>query len=1638
MDQNQETLGKAVESGGAFEILKARLTNQSDQLKQQVGQLNESRQQAFGASATELTGKVNVHTQNNCIPIDMAQVNDLLLFGYQVFVGLKTAPSVADVLGLYQLHESEGQYRIDPLPIAGTFLDDPRFVRSFNELFTYYKDARLIQISRRDHWLYIVFQIGSRAEDRKVYRWQLKNGGAVEYVDDQGHQDLDSLGEQQDIEWQSTGRSDHVTGDHPHVSIRDKIFVECIGGDLTVKLENNTREGKGIYSEPVDDPHQSVADADIAFAEVGNFILLRVLPNREKNTRYLIFNSLTEQVHRVDAMARCCKLLPEEHGLLFANGYALASGEVKLFQDDWGGMQFFHSLRAPNGEDVIYIFFDSQQGAYLHYQYNLIEKGFTAPVFNHGYSLYPNGRMLVFRVSDNAEASKTHPIRIWQTPFMIQDHYEASSARAGDSGGFYQNLGNAELVRGISELNSVIHMARSADVSQVLFESIISLCHGLGDQFYWLNEPEALGIDQRVLEIAETAEQILDEYGKVRSLQRQAEEQTKTQSEQQQALLGEIKLAPSDQTTVLIGLLDRTKQQLGHVISLRELRYVDTGALDQMSGQLEQARAGLNVKLLELLQKDKAYQPYQERITQIDQALPDCHKTTDLERLSEDAEKVRRDLNLVNQEVAEIETDDPTITTRILDLTTEVMARLNATDARLRNRRGELRDGEAQAEFASQLKLLSQAMTSGLGQATTPESCDDQLARLMGVVDKLESRFAEFDQYLAEIYGRRDEIQAAFEAQKQQQLSARQKRVENISQAARITLKSIEKRVRKFDQLDALNSYFAADAMVQKYRQLCGDIGELGDVVRADELSGRLKALQDQSLRSLRDNQDIFEQGGSVLKLGRHRFSVNQQPLELTLVEREEGLSTHLTGTDYYHPIENQQFLSLQQFAKMDVASESAEVYRSEYLAYQIVNAAESRQEELSLDQLNSAVKDGTLTELVERFAAPRYREGYVKGVHDHDAALLLAALLPVHNSAGLLRFSAAIRADGLLFFAGLALDERDKLVALCRSALLMKRELGSAIAFERMVDQYRDDIDSSSSRAAEALEYLMYQFGITQPLTVARDGAELAEEYLSFRHGTDWRPSDESLSELFSDHHGWLQAYCEHHGRDQAYIGEAALVATLKTTDLAVVPGDVSLTVEVTGLLGEHSRVEQGKLTLTLNAWLDRCRYHSSQVIPGYQQYLEQRRELLADQRNQMRTEEFVARPLTSFVRNKLISESYLKLMGDNFAKQMGTIGDDRRTDQMGLLLLISPPGYGKTTLIEYIAGKLGLVFMKINCPSLGHDVVSLDPNDAPNATAATEVNKINLALEMGNNVLLYLDDIQHTNPEFLQKFISLSDGTRRIEGIWNGQSKTYDMRGRKFAVVMAGNPYTESGDVFKIPDMLANRADIYNLGDMLSDQRKAFELSYIENALTSNSVLAPLANRNLEDLYKLVDMAKGENIPLADLEHSYSAAEAGEIIEVLKKLLQVQQVVLAVNQQYIASAATADQYRTEPPFKLQGSYRNMNKLAEKVVSVMTDDELQTLVDDHYLGEAQTLTHGAEENLLKLAELRGTLDGARQERWEQIKERFSRAVEASEGEDSAVQMVNQMVGINRNMRLVAWALLKAANDMAVEPEDAE
>jgi len=48
------------------------------------------------------------------------------------------------------------------------------------------------------------------------------------------------------IEWTQTTREMVVHGRHPHINILDQVFIECVGGDLTVKIEDNTEDGLGF------------------------------------------------------------------------------------------------------------------------------------------------------------------------------------------------------------------------------------------------------------------------------------------------------------------------------------------------------------------------------------------------------------------------------------------------------------------------------------------------------------------------------------------------------------------------------------------------------------------------------------------------------------------------------------------------------------------------------------------------------------------------------------------------------------------------------------------------------------------------------------------------------------------------------------------------------------------------------------------------------------------------------------------------------------------------------------------------------------------------------------------------------------------------------------------------------------------------------------------------------------------------------------------------------------------------------------------------------------------------------------------------------------------------------------------------
>jgi len=1633
-DLEQNVVDKAVAEGGAYEVLHKRLLEQGQRLRRIADDLNRQRLEAFGGSEMEVIGRVRIRTENNCIARDIVRVGDYLLFGYNVFIGLKKETTVADVFSLYRLIETAEGYDVEALPLGGSFLAERAFVNDFDELYTYYKNARLLQLMVRDGRLLASFQIGEKINDIRVFRWSLSTDGReVRYIDNRGERDI-ALPAPFDFEWQKTSREMAVNGRHPHMNILDTVFVETIGGDLTVKVENNTEDGLGIYREKVEDKTQSLDDAQIEFARLGSLILLKILPYREEHWRYLVYNTLTQKVERIDAIGQACVQLPNDQGIIFPGGCYLQSGEFKRFDQSMAGMRFKRSVRSPNGEDVLYIFYDPEEGRSVLLTYNMIARQLQNPIFGHGYARFEDGRMVIF-FAEGDEPTRIHPMQVWQTPFFSEEFAARQPVRSG----FFGRVGNAELVRGVSDL---FNLSREIETPVVSVQRYSMLCQNvrrLFDAYHWLGDEQLAGLAPLLREVGETGELVLDEYEKVESIRAQSARAMNEAETKQKALLDGLLLDGWDRVQLFVEALNRLTAQRGMLLTIREYRYIDVVRIDAMEAELMDAQERTAAATAHFLTTDAALQPFAERLSALDAEAQAAETVAQLKVPLQALQEMAADLDMLTSLMASLQIDDATQRTGIIESISEIYARLNQIKARAEQRRKGLGSAETVAQFGAQFKLFTQGITNALALSQSPEQCDEQLSRLLVQLEELESQFGDHEQFLGDILSKREEVLETFEAHKQTLLDERQRKAQGLLDAALRILESLGRRTARFSQPEEMNAFFAADPLILKLRELTGRLRDLHDNVKADDIEARLKGARDQAMRALRDKTELFEEGGNVIRLGpRHRFSVNTQELDLTLLPRGDQLYLHLTGTDFLEPLQNAELEKLRDYWQVGLESESPDLYRAEYLAGLVLAAAEAGENGLTLDLLKAQLaQPETLVRTIRDFAAPRYREGYEKGIHDHDAALILARLLPLKESAGLLTYSPKARGFACLFWDWL----RDQSAAQlwperARAGMHIRRVFGRNDGLLQLQEEIvttmqlllkHEPMRITLAELQEAAEYLVHELAAEHiEFTFSKYAVQLQEGLkLRLQGEWMWESYQQSLLHLRDRLAAqWAQAengilgLCNEAAFAPLieYVPEAIALLLLQN-DYPKRFTEVDLRFSVDNLLGEHPRLEEHRLTLSVDDFFSRLRAHRDHFLPELRRYQELRQQIVAAERHTLRVEEFKPRPLTSFVRNRLINDVYLGVIGDNLAKQMGTIGENKRSDLMGLLMLISPPGYGKTTLMEYVADRLGLIFMKINGPALGHEVRSLDPVQAPDATSRQELEKLNLALEMGNNVMLYVDDIQHTHPEFLQKFISLCDGTRRIEGVWKGRTKTYDMRGRKFCVVMAGNPYTESGEVFKIPDMLANRADIYNLGDTLSGMQEAFALSYIENALTSNPVLAPLATRDMADVYRLVDRAAGREVSDNELSHNYSGAEINEIVTTLQRLLQIRDVVLKVNQQYIASAAQDDKYRTEPPFRLQGSYRNMNKMAEKVSGVMNSGELMQLIADHYQGEAQLLTTGAEENLLKLAELRGSLTAEQRERWEQIKHDFLRN-KAMGGDDADIgtrvvaQLNDLVVGI--------------------------
>lgn len=1568
---------------GTYEIIRDRLQQHRSDLEGRLQQLNDLRKQVFGSVETQLIAQNRIATENNCIAQDITALGNLCILGYNVHFGLRTDIKLDDVFSTY--YYNNGEFETATLDI----ISDQAFVNDFSSLYKYYRSTKFYRFITIGNYLYMLFQLSDRVGDLKAFKWLVADD-KLTYVDNRSDYEY-RFPAQHDYSWQPATRDMQRYGKHPHVAVLNKVFIDTLGGTLTVKVEDNTNEGEGIYNEPVENADQRLDDALIQFADLGNLIALEIKPFQEES-RYFVYNHKLREIKRINSIGNAAILLPDEQGIIFANGYYLQSGEYKVFENTPEDVVFQERISSPNGEDFLYVFYQQGVGRYVLMMYNVIAQTVNTPIICNGYSILEGGRLCYF--TSESEQTRSHVVQVWQTPFT--DDTEAPAAYK-DSLVF--KIGNKNIVRGMADSRQLITLLQKEDNYSGLYNDLVRFAQNILDAYFWIQNEEVFNLSVPLTAIKNTANAAIDEFEKVTAMRQRATQAAREINEKVNATFSKLKAAVFHDVRDFVQHLTALRTLRGEIISLREIRYIDMDMLANMEAQTVEQTERTSRHCVTFLSDPKALQPFADSIKARQQQLEDIKRVVDGKSLETEVNQIGTDLEMLVDIVSNLQIEDTTQATQIIDGISLLFTSLNQLKAAVRNKVTNLAGSEASAQFAAQMKLIDQTIVNYLDIADTPEKTDELMNRLAVQLEELEARFASYDPFVEAILEKREEAGSAFDTRKAQLLEERNKRAVSIETAAGRILRGIAKKAGTLASQEEINGYFAGDLMISKLRDMVQQLRGMDDAGRAESIETALKSAREEALRKLKDRNELYEDGENIIRLGNHRFAVNRQALDLTIILRDNQLLYHLTGTDFYAPVHSSILLEGERFWSRSLLSENQEVYRAAYLAWKLWR------------QHGPAVlhtfTDDKLKALIAEDTSKAYDEGYTKGVHDEDALAILRSLLKKHHGLGRLVYPASTRAAARFFWESLDAEARQhwqqriqasgqvlaffpnssthswlvEVLSATMQAFFAQHStlLTTAVPLMQAAHYLFDEVNAHAHFCVSLSAFTLYEDMLRQ--------LQLTEGYTQLRASLEHTTGFAEKIQLARQ---WVAAYLQSlpPGNHGTYLDEvvACILFRHEGREELITESEDAV---IEGLAGAHPTIDNGKLAYNYHAFTAGLQHFFEQDVPAFMQFRQERHKLIQHMRQEMRLEEFEPKVLSSFVRNKLINQVYLPLIGDNLARQLGASGDGKRTDRSGMLLLVSPPGYGKTTLMEYVASRLGLIFMKINGPALGHTITSVDPESADNSAAREELKKLNLALEMGNNVMLYVDDIQHCNPEFLQKFISLADGTRRMEGVYMGRPRTYDLKSKRFCVVMAGNPYTESGEKFKIPDMLANRSDIYNLGDIIGNTADLFKLSLIENAVTSNTLLSSLVAKQYDDLYTLIDMVERNTREGLELKGNHSKQEVETFVSLLQKIIAARNLVLQVNALYISSAAQDDAYRTEPSFKLQGSYRDMNKIVSKVLPIMNDEELQSLLLSHYRNESQTLTSAAEANMLKLRELMGLLTADEQDRWASIKETF-------------------------------------------------
>ncbi len=140
-------------------------------------------------------------------------------------------------------------------------------------------------------------------------------------------------------------------------------------------------------------------------------------------------------------------------------------------------------------------------------------------------------------------------------------------------------------------------------------------------------------------EITQTSELVLDEYEKVESIRQQSAKSMNEAISRQKSLLSLTLPESWADIQQFVDGLNALSAQRGHLISLREFRYMDLERLSEMESEIEKNQQYVSQETAVFLASDKALQPFKTQLTVFEEQIEKAQNSAQLDIPMKDMEK---------------------------------------------------------------------------------------------------------------------------------------------------------------------------------------------------------------------------------------------------------------------------------------------------------------------------------------------------------------------------------------------------------------------------------------------------------------------------------------------------------------------------------------------------------------------------------------------------------------------------------------------------------------------------------------------------------------------------------------------------------------------------------------------------------------------------------------------------------------------------------------------------------------------------------------------------------------------------------------------------------------------------------------